>query len=63
MIKTVLLSIIYLSYLSKGLSEVKDKSTTKKKKINVNFLLEDTDSLKISVHYRSPLHNDWNYAK
>ena len=39
-----------LSYLSKGLSKVKDKQTTKKKK-KINFLLEDADSLKISVFY------------
>ena len=31
MIKTILLSIIYLCYLSKGLSKVKDKQTTEKK--------------------------------
>ena len=72
MIKTMLLSIIYLlSYLSKGLSKVNDKYTTKKEWINIDFLLEDADSLQILVFfiffwyniYRSPLRNDWNYVK
>ena len=50
MIKTMLLSIIYLlSYLSKGLSKV--KKLPRKNKININFLLEDADSLTISVFY------------
>ena len=50
MIKTMLLSIIYLlSYLSKGLSKV--KKLPRKNKININFLLEDADSLMMSVFY------------
>ena len=65
----MLSSILYLlSYLSKGLSKVKDQETTEKKYIN--YLLEDAELLKILVFYlfwyniyRSPLRNDWNYAK
>ena len=46
----MLSSILYLlSYLSKGLSKVKDQETTEKKYIN--FLLEDAELLKILVFY------------
>ena len=52
MIKTMLLSIIYLlSYLSKGLSKVTINKLPRKNKMNTNFLLEDADSLTIPVFY------------
>ena len=50
MIKAMLLSIIYLlSCLSKGLSRV--GQINYQEKININFWLEDVDSLKISICY------------
>ena len=61
MVKTMLLPIIYLlSYLSKGPPKVKDNY---REKININFQLEDADSIKISVlsfliQHRNPLRND-----